>query len=119
MRNRCTWPSSQPLRRCGKPSTLVAFRSFIGGELSMFTNVKNSKPILVWLVVFLATATAFGQSFTATLTGTVTDPNGASIPGATVKVQNIATNEVRQTVTGTERRFTVSQLLPGDYDVTA
>src|SRR5436190_17439151 len=80
---------------------------------------KNSMTILIVFAAWLTTTPLFGQAFTATVTGTVTDPNGASIPGAHIKVQNLSTNEVRQSVTGSEGYFTVSQLLPGQYDVTA
>lgn len=61
----------------------------------------------------------FGQAFTASLTGIVTDPNGAAMPGATVKAKNLSTNETRNSRTGPEGRYTFSQLLPGDYDVSA
>ncbi|MCC7342814.1 MAG: TonB-dependent receptor [Bryobacterales bacterium] len=61
----------------------------------------------------------FGQAFTANFTGLVTDPGGAVIPGAQVKLRNTATNEERQTTTGAEGRYTFSQLLPGNYELSA
>jgi Carboxypeptidase regulatory-like domain/TonB dependent receptor len=82
----------------------------------MFTGRSISTSIFIFCAA--ATLTVFGQAFTASLSGTVNDPNGASIPGATVRVQNLSTNEVRQIITGPEGHYTVSQLPPGGYQVT-
>ncbi len=60
-----------------------------------------------------------GQTFTANLTGVVTDPAGADIPNVTIKLENAATREKRETATGAEGRFTFSQLLPGIYQIQA
>ncbi|MBM3736323.1 MAG: TonB-dependent receptor [Acidobacteria bacterium] len=67
------------------------------------------------LPLLLMAAAAHGQIFTANLTGLVTDPTGGAVPGVTVKVTNTATNESRTTTTGSEGRYTFSQLLPGSY----
>src|SRR6266851_1848723 len=61
----------------------------------------------------------FAQTFTANLTGVVTDPAGADIPNVRVKLENTATREKRETATGAEGRFTFSQLLPGLYQIQA
>ena len=47
-----------------------------------------------------------GQTFTANLTGVVSDPAGADIPNVRVKLENMATREKRETATGAEGRFT-------------
>jgi hypothetical protein len=61
--------------------------------------------------------TALGQ-VTAALSGTVTDPNGAVVPGATVNVKSVATgNEFRAVTTG-QGTYTVPSLNPGVYSVT-
>lgn len=60
----------------------------------------------------------FAQAFTGTITGTVTDPKGASIPGATVRARNEATSDTRQQVSNNEGLYTFSQLPPGSYEVT-
>ena len=56
---------------------------------------------------------------TATVSGTVTDPNGAVIPGATVTVQNIETNVTAIATTNDEGAYSFPLLLPGQYKVTA
>jgi hypothetical protein len=71
------------------------------------------------LLAGITAPAAFGQAFTATLAGVVTDPNDAAIPGATVKIRNTATNDSRQAQTGPEGRYVFSQLAPGTYEVTA
>ncbi len=77
-------------------------------------------PAALFALLFaIAAPSVFGQAFTSNLTGLVSDPNGAVMPGVAVKVKNAATNETRQSVTGQEGRFTFSQLLPGAYELTA
>lgn len=53
----------------------------------------------------------------ATLTGTVTDPSGAAIPGATVKATDTATNTASETKTTTDGVYTIPYLNPGVYNV--
>jgi hypothetical protein len=72
---------------------------------------------LVFTLTLLA-VTAFGQAFTGTITGTVTDPNAASVAGAQVRARNEATNDTRQYITNTEGLYIFSQLPPGAYEVT-
>lgn len=43
----------------------------------------------------LAAASAWGQSFTGTLSGTVQDSSGAVIPSARIVLTNTNTNELR------------------------
>src|ERR1700684_1706832 len=61
----------------------------------------------------------YGQGANATLLGTVTDASGAVVPGASVQVTNVDTG-VRQTVTtDSQGRYTVVDLLVGNYEVQA
>lgn len=57
------------------------------------------------------------QSTDATLTGTVKDASGATIPGATITVRNLGTNESRSTVSGENGSYRVTNLPRGDYEV--
>src|SRR5215470_6383959 len=59
-----------------------------------------------------------GQSATATLSGTVTDQNGAVVPGALVIVLNVGTRLQREAVTGEQGSFTIPLLPPSRYTVT-
>ncbi len=51
--------------------------------------------------------------------GTISDSSGAILPEATVEVKNIGTNLVRQATTSDVGFFTITQLPPGHYTVTA
>ncbi|MDE0126484.1 MAG: TonB-dependent receptor [Bryobacterales bacterium] len=53
----------------------------------------------------------------ASVTGLVTDPGGAVIPGAEVELTNSDTGETRATTTGETGRFTMPQLKPGTYEL--
>jgi len=54
---------------------------------------------LLIVFVLLSTAMLVGQTFRGTILGSVTDPSGAFVAGATVKVRNLATGIERTTVT--------------------
>jgi hypothetical protein len=62
-------------------------------------------------------AVLFGQ--TTSLTGTVADPSGAVIPGAIISIVNAQTGAARDAVTDTQGRYTMQQLTPGTYTLTA
>jgi hypothetical protein len=59
----------------------------------------------------------FGQGITGSITGTVTDPSGAAIPGATVTITELATNAVHTVMTSDSGTYDVPQLPPGQYSV--
>ncbi len=61
---------------------------------------------------------AFGQAETGQIVGTVQDPTGAFIPGATVTVRATATGAERVQTTDAGGNFTFTNLLPDDYTVT-
>jgi hypothetical protein len=70
------------------------------------------------LAVFLTTlAPIFAQTMSGRISGTVTDPSGAAIPGAKVVITNTGTQAVRNVATD-ERGFYVVETLPiGPYTV--
>ncbi|MCI0390573.1 MAG: TonB-dependent receptor [Acidobacteria bacterium] len=70
------------------------------------------------LIVFVALTsfTAFGQ-VTSSLSGTVTDPNGAVVIGATVSVKNAASGSEFRTVTSNQGTYNVPSLGAGKYVV--
>lgn len=71
------------------------------------------------VIVLLSFSATFGQEYRGTIGGTVTDPEGAIIPGATVIVQNTETNVSSTTITNDEGSYTFPLLLPGKYKVSA
>ena len=54
---------------------------------------------------------------TGTITGTVTDPSGASVPKAKIAVRNLATNAARDALTNADGDYTVALLAVGRYRV--
>ena len=69
------------------------------------------------LVLLALSACVLAQSDRARLTGTVYDPSGAVIPGATVQVTERLTLSVRQVVTDARGVYLLDALLPAPYDV--
>ncbi len=59
------------------------------------------------------------QYGTGIILGTITDPSGAVIPGATVEVKNNATNETRTYVTDEMGNYRFTALPSGTYTITA
>ncbi|PYI89951.1 MAG: hypothetical protein DME97_18735 [Verrucomicrobia bacterium] len=72
----------------------------------------------VALLLMLATDSAHTQIATASLNGTVTDPSGAVIPGATVSLKNVATNVERTTSTNSAGNYVLVNINPGRYTLT-
>ena len=54
---------------------------------------------------------------TGTLTGTVSDPSGAVLPGVTVAVKSVQTGMTQQTTTGTNGDWRIPALPIGTYEV--
>ena len=68
-------------------------------------------------VVLLGTAVVCGQTNKGSISGTVTDSNGAQIPGATVTVTNIGTGQKVTVTTSDSGVFSVQSLDPVTYSV--
>lgn len=60
----------------------------------------------------------WAQTATATITGRVTDPQGAVVPGATVTATNVSTGVARNASTTSGGIYNIPDLQPGDYNVT-
>ncbi|MGH7443077.1 MAG: carboxypeptidase regulatory-like domain-containing protein, partial [bacterium] len=78
--------------------------------------------LLVMLAMGLAglwQVPGLAQTAGGTVQGTVTDPSGAVIPGATVSVKNQATGVVRPLTTNSAGFYSAPNLTPGVYGITA
>jgi len=68
-----------------------------------------------FFAVALASATAWAQSTTAQISGTVKDPSGAVLPGVEVNVTQTATGAKRSTVTNETGNYVLASLPLGPY----
>ena len=74
---------------------------------------------LAGLCVFILTPRSVqAQEFRATISGTVTDPSGAVVPGAQVTVRETSTGAVARATSDGAGQYVVPFLLPGDYTIT-
>jgi Carboxypeptidase regulatory-like domain/TonB dependent receptor len=81
----------------------------------IFRRVMHSALVAVFVCVVggIALAQDTGQ-----ITGTVTDPTGAAVPGATVTATNIGTNTVHTTTTSSTGYYIFNGLTPATYEIT-
>ena len=76
------------------------------------------KGLLQFLLVFtLCAAASFAQTSKGFIVGTVADPNGATIPNATVTVTNTATGAVRTTTSQENGNYRIDAVDPGTYNL--
>src|SRR5687767_15535688 len=74
--------------------------------------------VLYSFLLFVFCISSFGQDSTSgTIKGTVSDEQGAVVPGATVEARNVETNFTRSFTTDSEGRFTLLSMPPGRYVV--
>src|SRR4051794_28475268 len=73
--------------------------------------------LAVVCLCLLGFTTASAQTFRGSILGTVADPRGDVVPGATVTVKNVDTGIERSTTTDTDGGYLVSELPIGLYSV--
>jgi hypothetical protein len=82
-----------------------------------------SKRVVLFVVAFcclfaLTPSALFSQAAsTGTVAGTITDPTGAAVAGATVTLTDISTNAVRSAETNEAGRYIFANVVPGTYNV--
>jgi hypothetical protein len=72
---------------------------------------------LAFLVVTLASTSAFAQAVYGSILGTATDPQGAAVPNAKVTVTNQRKGTSDQTTTNQDGNYSVTHLIPDVYTV--
>ena len=92
------------------PQTISGFLALQG-----FQNAAAIAILLCFLGAFVPPA--FAQVDTSSITGAVTDPSGAVIPGVTVTASNAATGFIYPTTTNSTGLYTLASLPPGTYTV--
>lgn len=79
----------------------------------------STKWLRLVLLVTLAVLGLQAQQGKGTISGTVTDPQGAVVAGAQVEIRNVGTNAVFRTASNESGFFTAPGLAVGQYRVTA
>ncbi len=75
--------------------------------------------LLAATLIFAVGGMAQSQATAADLSGTVTDPTGAVVGGATVIARGIGTGITRTVTSDADGSFRIISLPPGEYEVTA
>src|SRR6478672_2201302 len=86
-------------------------------EMQRMNRKLRDKLILVATCLALLSATSFGQVLKGSISGTVTDPQGAVVSGAQVKATNTATGAPLTTTTDGSGLFHFNLIPVGDYKV--
>jgi carboxypeptidase family protein len=73
----------------------------------------------ILVLSFLLSVLLRAQVVGVTLSGTITDSSGTAVPNATIAVKHVATGRSAETLTDLAGRYTVPNLGPGDYEVSA
>ena len=70
-------------------------------------------------LMFLFASSAFSQTVTGTITGTVVDATGAAAPNVSITATHVATNLRHRTLTTDSGVYTLNFLPVGDYNISA
>lgn len=68
--------------------------------------------------IFLLMSTAFAQGNLGVITGTVTDPSGAAVVGASVVLENTANGSTIRSASFARGKYTISNVPAGTYELT-
>src|SRR5215831_14415708 len=66
----------------------------------------------------VVSALAFAQTTSSRISGSITDPHGAAVPGASVNILNPVTGQIFTTITNTQGDFVVPSVPAATYRVT-
>jgi hypothetical protein len=82
---------------------------------------RSTKRLAVTMLVLLTwgfeATRAAAQTYTGSITGTVSDPSGAAVPSAVVKISNRSTGLLRSSETGSDGLYNFSAVQPGTYAI--
>src|SRR5690348_9667299 len=78
----------------------------------------SARVLSLVISVLLVTSVLHAQKTSGTITGTVTDPTGAAIVGASITATNVGTGAMRQATSDAQGNYTFPDLDPGIYTIT-
>ncbi len=73
----------------------------------------------ITMCLVLIAWSSFAQSDRGTITGTISDPAGAVIPGAEIEARNMQTDAQYETLSTDTGNYTLAQLPAGEYELSA
>src|SRR5215510_1872263 len=82
-------------------------------------NLSKRTIVFTFACLMLCGAVAFGQATSGTISGTLLDPQGNALSGATLKIKNLGTGATREATTNSSGYYRVTGLMPGRYEVEA
>jgi len=88
----------------GKALTANGFSGIVTGMLLAF-------------LLLLSPLAVHAQNYSGTVRGTVTDPSGAAVVGATVSLHDVGNNSTVQTTTGDQGEYTFASVNVGVYEL--
>jgi hypothetical protein len=71
------------------------------------------KQTVTGVFIYLLTAMLLAGQSLSSVSGVVTDPSGAMIPGARITLENLGTGATRDTVSDAAGRYVIPQVQPG------
>jgi hypothetical protein len=80
--------------------------------------MKSRSAVVLLAFLFTIFSTLAAQTFRGTIQGTVTDPTGAAVPAAQVKVSSAETGFARTVTTNDQGEYVVPELPLGTYSIT-
>ena len=101
----------------------LTFRLHLSGELAQLRatrplfSFRRQWAIIALLVLFASLSHNALAGVTASILGTVKDPSGAIVPGATVTATNTETHVAQTVSTNGDGYYTFPALQPGNYEV--
>ena len=76
------------------------------------------RSLMGWvLLCTLSVTLAFGQIATTSLRGTIKDPSGALVPGATITITDNGTGKSSSTVANSDGLYAFPQIAPAKYTI--
>src|ERR1700688_4621498 len=101
---------------------MISAPAFLGGMMNvrrsaknLFCSVAGTSLLSFWLG---CSVPAMAQTDRGTITGTITDPAGAVVPGAAITALHKTTGATIHTVTTSTGNYTLPSLASGVYDLT-
>ncbi len=86
--------------------------------MKKYTALLRKLSYIFILFIFAFTSASAQQTDNGSLSGAVTDQNGALVPGAAVTATSLETGLKRQATANDEGRWTIAALKPGNYEIT-